>query len=424
LILSMNFPQGTTIEKAQEIAAKADLIAAEETGGNFEQGSYFGTGSAEAATQQVTLISYSKREIKSPELVKSLQERFNSEFKEAQVSVGQLDVGPPSASFIVQIKADNREAAFELAEDLNKFLSDVELERTNGTTAHLVNVSTSNPNQYVRDDGQSIVTVSGGFDANDTTTLVTLAQNAVNEEFTAEKVSGYGLPDDAISYNLGQEEENQESFKTLALAFPILLVVMYVLLAFQFRSLLQPLLIFMAIPFSIFGIMLGLDLTENAISFFAMLGFFALVGLSIKNTILLTDFANQARKQGLSPIDSAVAALRERFRPLFATSMTAVVSLIPLALSSPFWEGLAVVLIFGLLSSTFLVVTVFPYYYLGAEYLRINVSKKAFFAWLALTLLAAFVLGRLFGPSIALLTIPLSLTLIILKNFYAGRLKT
>jgi multidrug efflux pump subunit AcrB len=104
--------------------------------------------------------------------------------------------------------------------------------------------------------------------------------------------------------------------------------------------------------------------------------------------------------------------------------MTAVVSLIPLALSSPFWEGLAVVLIFGLLSSTFLVVTVFPYYYLGAEYLRINVSKKAFFAWLALTLLAAFVLGRLFGPSIALLTIPLSLTLIILKNFYAGRLKT
>jgi multidrug efflux pump subunit AcrB len=202
------------------------------------------------------------------------------------------------------------------------------------------------------------------------------------------------------------------------------LVVMYVLLAFQFRSLLQPLLIFMAIPFSIFGIMLGLDLTENAISFFAMLGFFALVGLSIKNTILLTDFANQARKQGLSPIDSAVAALRERFRPLFATSMTAVVSLIPLALSSPFWEGLAVVLIFGLLSSTFLVVTVFPYYYLGAEYLRINVSKKAFFAWLALTLLAAFVLGRLFGPSIALLTIPLSLTLIILKNFYAGRLKT
>src|SRR5206468_3980614 len=142
------------------------------------------------------------------------------------------------------------------------------------------------------------------------------------------------------------------------------------LLGFQFRSLLQPLLIFMALPFSIFGITLGLYLTDNAFSFFTMLGFFALIGLSIKNTILLTDFANQARRAGMGTVDAAHEALAERFRPLIATSLTAVVSLIPLTLSDPFWEGLGVTLIFGLLSSTFLVVTVFPYYYLGAEYLR------------------------------------------------------
>jgi multidrug efflux pump subunit AcrB len=153
----------------------------------------------------------------------------------------------------------------------------------------------------------------------------------------------------------------------LAIAFPILLVVIFVLLAFQFRSLLQPLLIFMAIPFSLFGVTLGLYLTDNAFSFFAMLGFFALIGLSIKNTIMLTDYANQARRAGMSPIDAVVAALGERFRPLIATSITAICSLIPLSLTSPFWQGLAVVLIFGLASSTFLVLTVFPYYYLGAE---------------------------------------------------------
>ena len=116
--------------------------------------------------------------------------------------------------------------------------------------------------------------------------------------------------------------------------------------------------------------MFGLDITHNAISFFTMLGFFALIGLSIKNTILVTDYANQAKRAGMGTIDATVAALEERFRPLFATSMTAVVSLIPLALSSPFWQGLAVVLIFGLLSSTLLVITVFPYYYLGGEWLR------------------------------------------------------
>jgi multidrug efflux pump subunit AcrB len=158
-------------------------------------------------------------------------------------------------------------------------------------------------------------------------------------------------------------------------------------LSLQFRSLAQPLLIFMAIPFSLFGITLGLWLTNNAFSFFAMLGFFALIGLSIKNTILLTDYANQLRRSGLSAVDSAVGALEERFRPLIATSFTAVVSLIPLSLSSPFWQGLTVVLIFGLLSSTFLVITVFPYYYLGAEFMRLRISRKAVLLWLGLTIL-------------------------------------
>jgi multidrug efflux pump subunit AcrB len=418
IILSISFPQGTTIEQAQDLAAKADTLAAEVIGDNFEHGAYYATGSAESAIQQIQIKSYAKRDIKSPELVKQLQDRFNSEFKEAQVAVGQLDVGPPTNAFIVQIKANNRQAALKAANDLKTFIAQTELKRVNGSTARMTNATVSSPDQFLRDENQPIVTVSSGFDGSDTTTLVTLAQEAVNKEFTADKQRSYGLEPGSITYDLGQEEENQESFRTLALAFPVLLVVMYLLLALQFRSLLQPLLIFMAIPFSLFGIMLGLDITNNAISFFAMLGFFALVGLSIKNTILLTDFANQAHRQGLSPIDSAVAALRERFRPLFATSMTAVVSLIPLAISSPFWEGLAVVLIFGLLSSTLLVITVFPYYYLGAEYLRINVSRKAFFAWFGLTLLGAIITGQLFGLGLAMLVFPFSLSWVLLTNFY------
>jgi multidrug efflux pump subunit AcrB len=424
IVLSMSFPQGTDINKAQKISADADKLASDVIAENFEQGSYFSTGTAESAQQQITIISYNDRDIKSTELVKQLQDKFNSEFKEAQVAVGQSDVGPPTASFVVQIKADNREAALKASDDMVVFLSQTTLTRPNGTTAKMTNVTASSPDQFIRDDGQLVVTVSSGFDASDTSTLVTLAQDAVDEEFTDEKLSTYGLESGSVTYDIGQEQENQDSFRTLALAFPVLLVVMFVLLAFQFRSLLQPLLIFMAIPFSIFGIMLGLDLTENAISFFAMLGFFALVGLSIKNTILLTDFANQARHQGFGPVDSAVAALRERFRPLFATSLTAVVSLIPLALSSPFWEGLAVVLIFGLLSSTFLVITVFPYYYLGAEYLRINVSRTAFFVWFILTLIGAIIVGRMFGMGYGLLVFPFSLSWVLLKNFYSRRLSS
>lgn len=422
LVTSITFPPNLTIEQAEAIAAEADNIVAEELGENFVQGSYFGTGSQQSASQQIEIISYSKREVTSPELVDKLQAKFDSEFDKAQVAVGQLDVGPPASSFVVQIKADDREAAFKAAADMQTFMETTELERPNGTTAKFVNVSISSPNQFIRDDGQLIITVSAGFDADDTSALVTLGETAIDAEFNQEKLATYGLPEDAVRLDLGFEAENQESFATLALAFPILLAVMYVLLAIQFRSLLQPLLIFMAIPFSLFGITLGLNITNNAFSFFAMLGFFALLGLSVKNTILLTDFANQARRDGLSAVDSAVAALRERFRPLFATSVTAVVSLIPLALTSPFWEGLMVVLIFGLISSTFLVVTVFPYYYLGAEYLRLKITGRQFLLWLFATLAAMFIVGWLISPTWGLLVLPLSLATAALQGFYARRL--
>ena len=421
LILQMSFAPNSTIASAQEVAAQVDDIAKEVLDANFVQASYFASGSPQSATEQIEIISYNDRSVTSIQLAEQLQKRFDN-FDKAQVVVGQVDVGPPSTAFVVQIDASNREAAYKVANDMAAHMNSSVLKRPNGSEVRYINTTISSQNQFLRSNGKPIVTVSSGFDGTDTSTIVTLAQDDITSTFNAEKLRTYGLNDDAVNFDIGQESENQDSFKTLALAFPVLLFVMFILLAVQFKSLLQPLLIFMAIPFSIFGIMLGLDITNNPISFFAMLGFFALIGLSIKNTILLTDFANQARRQGLSPIESAAAALRERFRPLFATSMTAVVSLIPLAISSPFWEGLAVVLIFGLLSSTFLVVTVFPYYYLGAEFLRLKYSAKQFFIWLVPTLVVVVAVAKISGNAgLGVLIIPLSFVLIALKNFFAKR---
>lgn len=421
LTLTMNFPPGTNIQQAQKISADADKITSKVVGENFVLSSLFNSGTAETANESIELISYSKRDVSSQDLKKQLQAKFDTEFKGAKVVVGQSDVGPPSSSFIAQIDAADRAKAFKAAQAMASYMNTAELKRVSGTTAHFTNITVSSSSQYDREDGKPIVTISSGFDSDDTTTLVVLAQDAIKKEFSAEKLNQYGLKSDAITFNLGQEEDNQDSFKTLVVAFPILLFVMYVLLFFEFRSLLQPLLIFMAIPFSIFGVMLGLYLTHNAISFFAMLGFFALLGLSIKNTILLTDYANQARQSGMGAIDAAHAALEERFRPLFATSVTAVVSLIPLALTSPFWQGLAVVLIFGLLSSTFLVLTVFPYYYLGAEYLRLHISARDFFIWLVATVAVTIIGVKLFGSAAMIIPV-MSLILVILQNIIRRRL--
>ena len=405
LTMQMQFEPGTTTKQAQAIANRADSIVADTLGDNFKTASYYSNASNRTAVLTINIIPYDERSVTAPELQEKLAAKF-THFEGAKVTVGQQDVGPPPSAFSVRINAEDRSNALRLANDINVFLKDRELTRPSGEKATVTETSIVDAGTYNRNDGNPYVEVSARFDGTDTTTLVTLAKDAVAKQFTEEKLQQqYGLPKDALQYDFGQEDENQDSFKSLAMAFPILLLVIYILLAIQFRSLAQPLLIFMALPFSLFGIAVGLYSTDNAFSFFAMLGFFALIGLSIKNTILLTDYANQLRRSGESAVDAAVGALGERFRPLIATSLTAVVSLIPLAISSPFWEGLAVVLICGLLSSTLLVITVFPYYYLGAEYLRLRISRGAALLWLGLSIALAvglssvhLVIAGLFAP--------------------------
>lgn len=386
LSVVLNYAPGTSITEAEKTADKADDIIGDTLGTNFVKAAYYGQATVQSATLNVDISDYKERDETAPQLAEKLNKKFEN-FEGATVKANLLGVGPPESAFTARIDSStNREAALKLGNDVASFLKTAELKRADGSIAKIESTTPPDANVFTREDKDAYVTTQAKFADTDTSALVTLAQAAVEKEFPKDKIASYGLNKDALSFDFGQEDENQDSFKSLAMAFPILLVIIYILLALQFRSLLQPLLIFMAIPFSIFGITLGLYLTNNPFSFFAMLGFFALIGLSIKNTILLTDYANQARRAGKDAVDAAHDALAERFRPLIATSITAIVSLIPLALTSPFWEGLAVVLIFGLASSTFLVITVFPYYYLGAEYLRTRINRRTGLSWIVLTI--------------------------------------
>lgn len=410
IILTIGFDQDLSISQAEEVAGRLDARVADVVGDEFEYASYYGSGSSAQARLVIELKPYAQRDITAPQIVEKIKNDLN-DFKGATVQVAQQDVGPPAADFTVLIESEDRDASFALAQDIAAFLRTITLERPSGEAATIRSVRVSSPNMYQRIDGALSVEVVASFEDTDTTTLVTLAQSSIEDRFTSEVVEGYGLKGDVMKFDFGQESENQDSFATLLYAFPAVLLVIYVLLAFQFRSLLQPLLIFLAIPFSLFGVTLGLYLTDNALSFFSMLGFFALIGLSIKNTILLVDYANQSRRDGKGVIDSAIEALRERFRPLIATSLTAVVSLIPLAIVSPFWQGLAVTLIFGLLSSTLLVVVVFPYYYLANEYLRMRINRRQGLTWLTGSLLLG-VGGTLIVSPISLLVAPIVVALL------------
>jgi multidrug efflux pump subunit AcrB len=154
---------------------------------------------------------------------------------------------------------------------------------------------------------------------------------------------------------------------------------MYGLLVLQFNSFLQPLLIFVAIPFSFVGLFPGLLATDNDLSFFVLIGITGLLGIVVNNTIMLLDYANQVRAEGkVSYTEAMKQAVKVRFRPLLTTSVTTIAGLVPLALSDPFWESIAYSIIFGLFASTTMVIFVFPAYYAAVEFLRNRVFHKLF----------------------------------------------
>ena len=387
LSMTITFPSATKIDQAQAITDQANAVLASQLGKNLSRVAYVNSGNARSATSQIELISFKKRDTKSPDMVRQLNTAF-ADFTPAKVKVGQQDAGPPKDDlpFRAQIYSEDAASANRLAGDIKKFLDGRSISRTtNNTSAKIVRVDLAGAQDLViRINSKEFIEVRAGFDADDTSALVSATQKVVENEFDSTKLATYGLSRDSLKFDFGNESNNQKSFKTMLIAFPILLVVMYIMLAFQFKSLLQPMLIFMAIPFSFLGVAAGLHYTDNPLSFFVMIGFFALIGIAVNNTILLTDYANQARNEGHGHFESMALAVKARFRPLITTSLTSVVALIPLALSDPFWESLAFTLIFGLLSSTLLVIVTFPYYYLAAEYLRVHFRRVHGIAWIAM----------------------------------------
>ncbi len=369
LSVSITYPPNTSIEEAESKANDVAEITKNSVGGYVDK---LTIGASQAATNRsadilIELVPYTEREIKSPELSRQLTMALDT-YGGAVTRVTQIDAGPPSDQFPfkVQVYNEDSQKAQEQAESIEEFLQGSVATRQNGTTAKITGTKISYVEDVARRDGGRFVQVEASYDDTDVTALVIATQADVEEKFGTEN----------LEFDFGFESENQESFSSLPMIGLIALTAMFVLLAIQFRSLLQPLLIFMAIPFSFFGVMAGLYITDNPLSFFVMIGFFGLIGISVNNTILMTDYANQERRAGKRIIDSAAMALQMRLRPLITTTITTVVALLPLALTDPFWESLAFTIIFGLVSSTIFVILSFPFYYLVVEGLRSAVAKR------------------------------------------------
>lgn len=375
LQIEIDFDDGTTIERAQSVAAEVDAATVEVLGDELRSAQYV-FSDERGAFVFVDLTPYSDRSIKSPVFVEQLTEAVSG-IDGAEVTVDQLNQGPPSEAFPFSVEIavdDNQLAAGEaFALELTNALSGATITRTNGETATILETEYSSRGQVFRTSGQRVMVVAGRFDADDVSALLDAAQAKVEEDYPAEALIERGLSGDALVFDFGLESENTEGFESIIKALGVALVAMVFLLMLQFRSIVQPLLIVIAIPFSFLGVGAGLSATDNPLSFLVMIGLIGLIGVVVNNTILLTDAANQARREGATPAGAIGTALRRRFRPLVATTLTTVAGLAPLAISDPFWQPMAITIMVGLVSSTILVLVAFPFYYRAVEYVRVFV---------------------------------------------------
>lgn len=178
------------------------------------------------------------------------------------------------------------------------------------------------------------------------------------------KVQAVGFPSGYQLIPAGEIENRRESFGGFGTAILIAAFGMLVVLVLEFRTFKSTLIVASVIPLGVIGGMTALLVGGETLSFVSMIGFIALMGIEVKNSILLVDFTNQLRQKGMSVDDAIQQAGEIRFVPILLTTLTAIGGLIPLVLEgAPLYAPLAMVIIGGLISSTFLARLVTPVMY-------------------------------------------------------------
>ncbi len=192
----------------------------------------------------------------------------------------------------------------------------------------------------------------------------------IDEEFSSlsKKHHGYSL------LHLGEKKESRDSFNDIGNMLIIALAVIFFILAALFKSILDPLVIMFAIPFAIVGVIIGHLIFGYNLQFLSMIGFLALTGIVVNDSLILIDFAKKRRAQGESCFDALVDAGRVRIRPILLTTVTTFLGISPLIFfatgQTAFLSPMAVSLGFGLIFATVLILVVLPCFYLIADDMR------------------------------------------------------
>lgn len=216
----------------------------------------------------------------------------------------------------------------------------------------------NSPSQITRQDQVRTVTISSNISGRDLQSVSSDIDKAISK---------YQMPAGYTIETSGEQEEMIESFTSLGYALLLSLLLIYMILASQFESLLQPIIIMMAIPFALTGAFMALFLTGTPLSMVAFLGLIMLSGIVVNNSILLIDFINKNKEVYPTREEAVLNAGRFRIRPIMMTMLVACLGLLPLSfgigsggeLQSP----MGITVIGGLLFSTIITLVIVPVIY-------------------------------------------------------------
>ncbi len=194
--------------------------------------------------------------------------------------------------------------------------------------------------------------------------------------------SEIAIPSDMMMIMGGTAEDRQEAMFYLLVAILVGALLVYMVMASQFESLVDPFIIIFTVPLSIIGVLIFLFITKTPISVMALIGVVILVGIAVNNGIVLVDYTNQLRSRGVGLYEAAEESGITRIRPVLMTALTTIIGMIPLALElgdgSETWAPLAKAVIGGMTVTTFLTLLVIPCLYIIFEEWGEKIKNKLF----------------------------------------------
>lgn len=215
-----------------------------------------------------------------------------------------------------------------------------------------------NPPTIERKDRERIVTVSAVISGAPLGNVVAAGQKIISE---------MDVPAEVSIQVAGSFEDQQDSFSDLGILAVLIVILVFIVMAAQFESLTYPFIIMFSLPFAMSGVLMALFFTGSTLSVMSLLGGIMLIGIVVKNGIVLIDYIILSRERGLAVINAVITSGKSRLRPVLMTTATTILGMIPMAISSgqgsEMWSPMAIAVIGGLTISTVLTLILIPTLY-------------------------------------------------------------